>query len=101
MECKKHKTYQGVRKPRTQCRDCWNIYNSKRDLMTVEIQSEEGQWEATEFSSIKPGTVFRLINPDTNELFPGKSGKTEFKSETKPYKNVDGVLTVDVEEEED
>lgn len=97
MNCEKHPKYKAIRKPRTSCRDCWNMYNAKRNLMTVEIKTEEG-WQTSDFKDIEVGSIFRLVHPDTNTVFENDNGKNEFKSETEPYKNEDGVLMVDVED---
>ena len=31
VECSRHPLYQGVRKPKNNCRDCWKVYNAKHE----------------------------------------------------------------------
>jgi len=98
MTCEKHPKYKAIRKPRSHCRDCWNMYNAKRNLMTVEIKTEDG-WQASDFNEIEVGSVFRLVHPETDIVFENDNNESEFEATTEPYKNEYNVFQVDVKED--
>ncbi len=73
------------------------------DLMIVEIFNGEN-WEkdpGEPFGGIKIGSIFRLRNPHTKELFVGDNGKTEFEAISEPYISKDGIWTVNIKEDQE
>lgn len=51
MACKLHPNYGGIRKPRTDCKSCWEFYNAKKKSIEIqETSSEKSPQETTETS---------------------------------------------------
>ncbi|KKM63176.1 hypothetical protein LCGC14_1514090 [marine sediment metagenome] len=65
------------------------------DLMIIEL-FENGKWVEKSFGEIKIDDKFRMLYPDTKDLFIGDNNKTEFIASSEPYENEDGILTVDI-----
>ncbi len=63
--------------------------------MIIEL-FESGGWKEIQFKELKDGDRFRMLHPDTKDLFIGDNNKTEFIATSEPYENEDGILTVDV-----
>ncbi|HEC66266.1 hypothetical protein LCGC14_3100530 [marine sediment metagenome] len=40
MKCKKHPRYKGIYKPRTECLDCWKIYETNLEKKLGELNKE-------------------------------------------------------------
>lgn len=66
--------------------------------MIIELL-EEGNWKEIQFNELKDGDRFRMLDPDTKDLYIGDNNKTEFVTVLEPYYNEDEVLTVRVEED--
>lgn len=65
--------------------------------MIIELL-EEANWKEIQFSELKDGDRFRMLDPDTKDLYIGDNNKAEFVVVLEPYYNEDEVLTVQVEE---
>ena len=66
MKCQTHKKYKGVRKPRTLCDDCWDIYltnkHAKDGKVTEELEiSDESMMSLMMKAHEKDITVNELI----------------------------------------
>ncbi len=68
------------------------------DLMIIELFEDE-EWEEIQFKELKDGDRFRMLDPDTKDLFIGDNNKTEFVAVLEPYYNENEVLTVRIEED--
>ncbi len=66
-----------------------------KELMQVEIYEDE-EWKSVAFEDLEPGMKFRLWNTVTESFFVGNDDKTEFVASGRPYKNEDGVATIDI-----
>ena len=67
------------------------------DLMIIE-KFESREWKELMFKELKDGDKFRMLDPDTKDLFIGDDNKTEFIAMSDPYENEDGILTVSVKD---
>ena len=65
------------------------------DLMIIEL-FENGNWKEILFKELKDGDRFRMLDPDTKDLFIGDNNKTEFIATSDPYENEDGILTITI-----
>ncbi len=65
------------------------------DLMIIEL-FENGKWVEIQFKELKKGDRFRMLDPDTKDLFISDKNNTEFIASSEPYENEDGILTVDI-----
>jgi len=65
------------------------------EIMRTEIYEDE-EWKVWAFEDLEPGMKFRLWNPITEAFFVGNDDKTEFVASGRPYKNEDGVGTINI-----
>ena len=68
------------------------------DLMIVERFNDE-EWKEIQFSELKEDDRFRMLDPDTKDLFIGSNNRTEFIAAGYPYMNDDEICTVNVKDE--
>jgi len=67
------------------------------DLMIIE-RLDNKEWKEIQFNELKDGDKFRMLDPDTKDLFIGSNNRTEFIADGSTYMNDDEIHTVNIKE---
>jgi hypothetical protein len=81
MSCEVHKSYKGLRKPRTDCKGCWDFYNEKKNATNKEETKSPKQ------KTGKKKVLRRLKNVSDDDT--GGPSKANIQAETSGSDEVD------------